>query len=62
MAKWHPSICRECGTTEGPISARGHCIDCAVRKQVAHMTQMVDKDGPVYNTWREAMIELAENL
>lgn len=58
--RWYPSTCKECGkkgTPKKPISSRGLCPRCGIQKEVAALTQLNAKEGPVYDHYRQRVAE-----
>lgn len=60
--RWRPTRCKDCGAKEPPISLRGLCARCGVRRQVKSAVEQVAKEGRYYEAWRESMRNLSDSL
>lgn len=57
-----PDRCRVCGDAADHISKRGLCIECGIERQTFAAIQLNAHEGPVYNSWREALMERLERM
>lgn len=51
-----PRVCSVCGTTEN-VNRRSYlCFPCAMEKMQDSIQQLQQKEGPIYEKWRDGLM------
>ena len=55
-------FCRYCGRASKRLSTRGICPACRLSRMKDTLRQLSDKEGPMYDRWRESTKAAIERL